>query len=141
MELKKDIKFKYEICQKALDSLQDAIELIENTDEISKEKEYLAYQDSVIKRFEYTLDVIWKYLKEYIFNKYGVVVKSPKETFREAFKQNMIDQDEAELALNMVDDRNETSHRYDMAKAKDISQMIPTYYDFFEKLLETTKIN
>ena len=141
MELKNNLKFKYDICQKALESLDDAIILLKNTDEISKSKEFLAFQDSVIQRFEYTLDEIWKYVKEYISNKYGIKVKSPKETFREAFKQNIINEQETKLALEMVDDRNETSHKYDMAKAKDISKSIPTYYDFFVKLLEITKYN
>lgn len=139
MELKNSLILKYQICNAALDSLWDAIELLQNIDEDSKSKKYLAYQDSVIKRFEYSFYFSWKYVKEYIEKKYGVSVKSPKETFREAFKQNLLDDQDAECALDMVDDRNETSHRYDMAKAKEISKIIPKYYEVLVALIEKTK--
>ena len=139
MELKNSLKIKYNTCKDAIESLNDAISLLKNTDEISKYKEHLAFQDSVIKRFEYSLDIIWKYVKEYISENFGITVKSPKETFREAFKQNLLNQQETEQALDMVDDRNETTHRYDLAKAKKITTMIPKYYDLLINLLEKSK--
>ena len=139
MELKNNLVIKSQICHDALTSLHNAIKLLKATDEASKQDEYLAFQDSIIKRFEYSLDVTWKYVKEYLLEKFGITVKSPKETFREAFKQNLLSTQDAELALDMVDDRNETSHRYDEAKAKEISQIIPTYYDVLVRLLKKIK--
>jgi nucleotidyltransferase substrate binding protein (TIGR01987 family) len=139
MELKDSLIIKYNVCNDALASLYDAIILLERTDEISKSKEYLAFQDSVIKRFEYSLDVIWKYIKEYISDKFGITHKSPKETFREAFKQNLLNQQEAEFVLKMVDDRNETSHRYDRTRAKEISNVIPEYYKVLALLIKRAK--
>ena len=136
MELKDSIIIKYKSCNEALSSLHDAIKLLEKTDEVSQEVVYLAFQDSVIKRFEYSLDVSWKYVKEYLLDKFGITVKSPKETFREAFKQSLLSEKEAELALDMVDDRNETSHRYDHSRAKEISEIIPTYYNVLVGLME-----
>ena len=47
MELNNSLTAKYNICNNALESLHDAIELLQNTDEVSKSKEYLAFQDSV----------------------------------------------------------------------------------------------
>ena len=81
-----------------------------------------------------------KYIKSYLYEKFGSNVKSPKETFRESFKQNIISDIETELALQMVDSRNETSHRYDETKAKEISLLIPKYYALLVQFLEVTKI-
>lgn len=139
MELENNLKIKYDTCLDALESLNEAISLLEDTDEISKSKEHLAFQDSVIKRFEYSLDITWKYVKEYISKNFGIVVKSPKETFRESFKQDLLNQQETELALNMVDDRNETTHRYDLVRANEISSVIPKYYDLLINLLDRSK--
>ena len=139
MTLKDSILMRYRYCNEAFESLHDVIKLLEKTDEVSQQKEYLAFQDSVIKRFEYSLDVLWKYVKEYLLDKFGVTVKSPKETFREAFKQNLLSKQNTELALDMVDDRNETSHRYDCARAREISDKIPAYYEVLVALLKKTK--
>ena len=136
MELKNNLATKSHICHDALESLHNAIKLLHATDEVSKENEYLAFQDSVIKRFEYSLDVTWKYTKGYLLQKFGVTVKSPKETFRESFKQNLFDAHDAELSLAMIDDRNETSHRYNETKAKEICDIIPTYYEILVRLLK-----
>lgn len=139
MEIKSNLVAKYNVCHDALATLEDAITLLEETDEISKNKEYLAFQDSVIKRFEYSLDVLWKYIKDFLSEKKGVTVKSPKDTFREAFKQGLLNEQEAIVMLEMVDNRNETTHRYDLAKAKEMGKIIPKYYDLLIELFERTK--
>ncbi len=140
MEIENNLSLKYEECNRAILTLNNSINLLKRTDEISKADEYLAFQDSVIQRFEYSLDIIWKYLKDYIQKKHGNTVKSPKETFREAFKQNILNKQESELALQMVDDRNETTHRYDYVKAKEIIKKIFKYQKLLTNILERTKI-
>ena len=140
MEIDNNLIIKYNECKQALLTLGNSINLLKKTDETSKPDEYLAFQDSVIQRFEYSLDIIWKYVKDYIAKKHGVTVKSPKETFREAFRQNILNLQESELALEMVDDRNETTHRYDFAKAKETARNILKYQKLLTHLLERTNI-
>ena len=128
------------ICKKALNTLHNSIVLLKSVNAKSSPGEYLAFQDSVIKRFEFSLDVVWQYLKLYMSEKFGSNVKSPKETFKEAFKQGLLNSQDTEMALKMVDDRNDTSHLYDSAIAREIGQIIPKYYELLNHLLKTAKI-
>jgi hypothetical protein len=57
MEINNNLKIKYDVCKNALETLMNAIELLQNTNEVEREQEYLAFQDSVIKRFEYSIDI------------------------------------------------------------------------------------
>lgn len=94
-------------------------------------------RDSAIHRFEFTLDLSWKVLKTYLEEAKGVVCKSPKECFREAYKQGIIDYDDAWLKL--VDLRNETTHTYNETYAKEIFAELPSAVEHFLTLLKAIK--
>lgn len=64
-------------------------------------------QDGVIKRFEFTFEVFWKTLKVFLRAK-GLEIKTPRDTLKEAFKLEWLG-DES-LFLDMLDDRNKSSH-------------------------------
>jgi nucleotidyltransferase substrate binding protein (TIGR01987 family) len=91
-------------------------------------------RDSAIQRFEFTLDLSWKMLKAYLQEKEGVNVTSPKECFREAYRQGMIQYDDAWLKL--VDMRNETAHTYDAKKAEEIFSQLPSAVKLFDELVK-----
>lgn len=94
-------------------------------------------RDSAIHRFEFTLDLSWKMLKTYLEEVKGVVCKSPKECFREAYRQGVIGYDDAWLKL--VDLRNETTHTYNEAYAKEIFAELPGAVEHFKSLLQAIK--
>ena len=87
-----------------------------------------ALQDSVIKRFEISFDLLWKYLKEFLFVHHGVDVASPKKVFREAMIQQLLTKSELEVFLGMCDDRNLTAHTYDFDHAQEVAESILKYY-------------
>jgi len=135
---------RYEKAKKALASLKDALELMQPYDKALKEKstheverEYRAHRDSVIKRFEFTLDMVWKYLKFYLENRFGVVHNSPKPVMRECLKNNLISETEALRALDMINACNMTSHIYKEEIAEEIVSKIPDYYLLTQKMLDT----
>lgn len=51
-----------------------------------------AYIDATIRRFEFTFELAWKFLKEY-FSQKGTVLHYPKEVIREAFITGIINDD------------------------------------------------
>lgn len=104
------------------------------------EKIYRIYRDSLMVRFRYTFDATWKYLRDYL-QALGIViaVPSPKTTFRESLKARILSADEVRLALEMVDDRNLTTHGYDQALIEEISKKIPAYTQVLETVLQKTK--
>ena len=94
-------------------------------------------RDSAIHRLEFTLDLSWKVLKTYLEEVKGVVCKSPKECFREAYKQGVIGYDD--VWLKLVDLRNETTHTYNEAYAKEIFAELSGAVEHFKSLLGAVK--
>ncbi len=135
------LKLKHEASLKALKILErklaeiEKIKLIEPIEGISKEQILESLRDSVIQSFEYSIDTLWKYLKEYILKKKGVKQAHPKPVFRECLKAGLITPEETELTIKMVDDRNITSHAYNEKIAISVFENIPKYIPTMKKLL------
>lgn len=89
--------------------------------------------DATIQRFEFTFELAWKFLKDYFLEK-GVQLNYPKEIIKEAFSVGMINNEK--LWLQVLSDRNLTSHTYDEKLADDIYARIKNYVPEIKKLLE-----
>lgn len=109
--------------QKALDTLDRALEQEKN--------EFI--RDSIIQRFEYSVELFWKMIKEYLYEYENIEVKSPNQTIREGRNVNIFTETEVEYALEMIHDRNQLSHAYDEEVAENISENIPEYTSFMRK--------
>lgn len=93
-------------------------------------------RDSSIQRFEYTLDLFWKTLKEALASWEGKIVLFPKEAMRAWGIAVSLTTTEIELLLTMVEDRNRTSHMYDETLVEEIYSKIPTYAVVIETELQ-----
>ncbi|MFA5032787.1 MAG: HI0074 family nucleotidyltransferase substrate-binding subunit [bacterium] len=93
-------------------------------------------RDSAIKRFELCFDLAWKSIKVYA-NGQGIECYSPKECFKSAFQLNLIDYDE--IWLNMLNDRNLTTHLYKEEYAEEVYSRLLNYLGLFKKLLKALK--
>ncbi|MEJ2613696.1 MAG: HI0074 family nucleotidyltransferase substrate-binding subunit, partial [Ignavibacteriaceae bacterium] len=84
-------------------------------------------------------ELLWKTLKLFLDSE-GILTKSPKEALKETFKYGLI-RDE-ELFLNMLEDRNQTSHIYSEDISKEIFTRIKNNYSnaFNILLKELSKI-
>ena len=94
-------------------------------------KEYDKYQitssrDGVIQRFEFCTELAWKSTREYLLAQGYVDINSPKSVLKQAYADNLIDDDQAWLALLYA--RNLTSHIYDENTANDIFDDIKNKY-------------
>jgi nucleotidyltransferase substrate binding protein (TIGR01987 family) len=91
-------------------------------------------RDGVIQRFEFTYELAWKSMKEHLQSIGIVDVNSPKAIIKEAFAQQIILNEAA--WLQMLSDRNLTSHVYKESLAVEISDRITgLYVAEFEKLI------
>jgi nucleotidyltransferase substrate binding protein (TIGR01987 family) len=115
------IENKYTAFDTALARLKEAIDLYQ-------QQENTVLLDGTIQRFEFCVELGWKLLKEYLeYEKLGEF-NSPRSTIKECFSIGLIEN--AEQWLDMLDDRNLTSHTYDEEIAKEIYRNIITkYYD------------
>ena len=81
------------------------------------------YQDALIKRFEFTFELGWKSLREFLLAQgYRLEIPSPKGVFAFAYQEGIL-QDEA-LWLDMLESRNLTSHDYGRELSKEIADKI-----------------
>ena len=138
---------KYKKASDALATLKTALDDMQNVDRIAKsanespDKIYKTFRDSSVQRFEYTFDLTWKYLGEYLAAEGSKVeIKTPKAIFREALKTKHLSEVEVRLAIQMVDHRNLTTHGYDEQLIESISEQIPKYYRLMETILQRTSI-
>ncbi len=91
-------------------------------------------RDSAIKRFELTFDVSWKLTKVFLEEQKGLQCRSPKDCFRAAFQQEIIDYDD--YWIIMTNWRNETVHTYKEELAEKLYNEIPKALEKFEELEE-----
>jgi len=84
-------------------------------------------RDSVIKRFELTYDLLWKYLREYIITE-GITVDSPKKVFQHCLSLGLINTEKTKELLDLSEDRNLTVPAYDMDTADRIAEDIKKYH-------------
>jgi nucleotidyltransferase substrate binding protein (TIGR01987 family) len=85
-------------------------------------------RDAVIQRFEVSFELVWKGLKLYL-ERQGHECGGPRPTLKKAFAEGLIaTPEEADVWLQMLDDRNLTSHAYDEALATRIYQHVVRDY-------------
>lgn len=83
-------------------------------------------QQGVVQGFEFTHELAWNVLKDYLeFEGIQGLVGS-RSTAREAFKRGLID--DGEVWMDMIDKRNLSSHTYNEAVAKAIVHAVVERY-------------
>ena len=109
---------------KALERLKEALQ----------EKETEIVVDGVLHRFEFTFELAWKTMKDYleydgIINKIG----SPREVIKAAFQYDLIENGEQWIKMMLA--RNSLSHLYDEETSREIySDIKEEYVNLFEDL-------
>jgi nucleotidyltransferase substrate binding protein (TIGR01987 family) len=131
---------RYEIALQTLKTLRESLDLLETTNIL--DKSYLAICDSVIQRFEYSIDTFWKFIKLYLsaIVKMNIEANSPKAIIREALDAKIIDSNEFQSIIRAITRRNESSHAYNKDLARDIVEEIPLYYETLHTILNRLSI-
>jgi nucleotidyltransferase substrate binding protein (TIGR01987 family) len=76
--------------------------------------------DAVLQRFEFTFELCWKALRIHLSEKEGIEVSSPKGALKEAFRQGLIAGAEEQPFIQILEDRNLSTHVYDEHQALEI---------------------
>lgn len=113
--MKEELRYAISNLEKAFNKLKDGAETAK--DELEK--------DGAIQRFEFTFELLWKTLKIFLRDR-GVEVKTPKDSMIESFKVGWIENEET--FLDMLEDRNKTSHIYDRETLEVIFERIKSVY-------------
>jgi len=104
---------------------------------VDLEKESAIKRDAVIKRFEFTYELLWKTYKK-MARMQKLDYFNPKACFQFAFKSGLISDED--LFLEIIDARNKTTHVYSEEEATRIYEFIKekaiTAFDAAEKSIE-----
>ena len=111
----------------ALSTLQELAELDNPT---------AVQRDAAIQRFEYSYEAVWKAAQRYLLVIDGIQAGSPKSTIRASFQAGLLTEKRTEQALQMVDDRNLTSHTYNEALAEAIFSRVPRHLAVLQTWLD-----
>ena len=79
-------------------------------------------EQGLIQSFEYTHELAWKTLKDFLQNRGNHEIYGSRDATREAFKLGLIEDGEGWML--MIQDRNQTSHTYNLVTAKAIVKNI-----------------
>ncbi len=113
--------------RQALARLREAVELSQQRPLSDLERQGL------IKAFEFTHELSWKTLKDFLVSRGVSDLFGSRDTTREAFSQGLIS--DGETWMEMIRHRNLSAHTYDESTVLDIvTAVVTTYLEAFEEL-------
>lgn len=126
-----DIRWKQRFSnyKKALLQLKSAVELMRQRELSDLEKQ------GMIQAFEFTYELGWNTLKDYLIWQGIEGITGSRDTIREAFSKDLIA--DGDDWMKMMGDRNRTSHTYNEKIADEILRNIEQAY--IERLIELEK--
>lgn len=136
----KDIRWvqRFQNFEKAFFRLKESLE-IHNPSELER--------NGIIQRFEFTLELGWKTLKDYLQHEGLDFPLTPKGTFRQAQQSGLLDY--AQVLIDALETRNELAHDYDGDKFekaenlihKTIFPALNKLYDFFKEQIKKNQLD
>ena len=96
-------------------------------------KESEQEQAGIVQAFEYCYELSWKIMRKVLYNE-GIKVNSPKETFREAGRSEIIEK--VKLWFDFLEKRNLTVHTYNEVVLKEIMKIVPKFENELNRLVK-----
>ena len=137
---KKDVRWqqRFQNFDKAFLKLKEAMEE-EELNELER--------NGLVQRFEFTLELAWKTMKDFLEEKGFSFKPAPKDTFRQAQQAKFIDY--AQELIDGLDIRNELSHDYDGKKFEKSEEQLrhetfpslEKLYSFFIEQMNANQLN
>ncbi len=126
MPKNKDIRWeqRYANFKKALRQLQKFIDKGELTE---------LEQQGLVKAFEYTYELAWNTLKDFLEYQGQTDIYGSRDAIRQAFSLQLIE--DGDGWMDMLQSRNKTSHTYNEETAQEICRAVQNiYYPLFRQL-------
>jgi len=121
-----DIRWKqrFQNFKKAFQQFSDAVSCVDKLSVLEKE--------GMVQRFEYTFELAWKTLKDFLEAK-NVDAKYPREVIKKAFEYEIIK--DGETWLEMLEQRNLMTHTYsEEIFTKAVQMICGKYYPVIEQV-------
>lgn len=86
--------------------------------------------EGLIQRFEYTHELAWNVMKDYVAYQGNFTIGGSRDATREAFQFNLFQN--GHIWMDMISSRNKSTHTYNEATAKEIyTKILNEYYPAF----------
>ena len=96
-------------------------------------------EQGLIQAFEYTHELAWNLLRDYLRDQGAQNINGSKDAVRAAFQVGLIE--DGETWMDMIKDRNRTSHTYNQVTADAIATNIKTrFFALFVELREKMQV-
>lgn len=90
-------------------------------------------EQGLVKAFEYTYELAWTTLKDFLEYQGQTEIYGSRDTIRRAFEVNLIS--DGQSWMDMLESRNKTSHTYNEETAQEICRAVKdVYFPLFELL-------
>ena len=125
--MEKDVRWKqrFNNYKKALSTLASGIEQYHKKGLSDLEKQ------GVIQGFEFTHELCWKVMQDFLKNRGENNIYGSKDATRLAFNRGLITN--GEIWMNMINDRNLSSHTYQEEISEQIfSRIVNAYFELFK---------
>jgi nucleotidyltransferase substrate binding protein (TIGR01987 family) len=101
-------------------------------------------QQGLIKAFEFTHELAWNVLKDYLQYQGNNAIHGSRDATREAFELGLLQ--DGDRWMGMIKSRNQSAHTYNKETADEISGLIVSdYFSLFraleEKMMELSNVN
>lgn len=88
--------------------------------------------DGTIQRFEFCIELFWKMLRRALLDS-GIESGTPREAVQKAYQAKWLNDEQ--LWIQMLQDRNRTSHVYEEEIAQEIFARVPQYYEIMSQAI------
>jgi nucleotidyltransferase substrate binding protein (TIGR01987 family) len=132
----KEKLFMQEKIQRKLSNLDKALQRLQSAiNQPMDEQKFMI--EATMQCFEFCYELLWKTLKACL-EKEGIQADTPRQVFQEAYQVKWLG-DETTW-LQMMKDRNTTSHVYDAKTASTIYANIKKYHDVMKEIFNKLKM-
>ena len=129
----RDIRWeqRFQNFEKAYLQLKSSVIEVENLSDLEKE--------GMVQRFEYTFELAWKTLKDYL-QEQGVDARFPREVIKQSYHYGLIE--DGEIWMVMLDNRNTMAHTYNEKTFRQaVSDIVSNFYPAITSLYHYLKKN
>ncbi|RED98945.1 nucleotidyltransferase substrate binding protein [Marinoscillum furvescens] len=132
--MSEDIRWKQRFSnfERALKRLTEAVQLSQQRELSNLE------QQGMIQAFEFTHELAWKVLKDYLQYQGIMGIVGSRDAVREGFEKGLIS--DGTIWMEMIKSRNASSHTYNESTAEEIvSRIVTDYHNQFIDLVKKLK--
>ena len=85
-----------------------------------------------VQKFEYSVELLWKTIRFFLFYIHGIECNSPKSCMKMFYQNTEMSEKDYEELIEMINSRNELSHVYDDSVFDKIFNRLNTYLDIMK---------